>query len=350
MYDESCNLMYKMISKRFQYRKEILGLTNREIDPLSISDSLLSAITNGRRDPKRNPYLVPGGITPIIAESLKFDSPQVFLWGNEKEIEAYAQEMFTNLVKDTIKLADDKSRDELRFKLRSEMLSKMTDEPAEYDVNEEYRSIEDIVNEKMPPLSEPMELSERLISTLLDYIPFAKSCFFGEIAAMNVYGEEIISCYTEGKSYDDYDDSLSGAIDWFYGRVKDEFKTALRDNLYKLSATKKLNDRLYEFSRDTLVPLLEKAASSYPSGKEIYEMLMKHFIAIVNNSLPYLRASAENYDKIPEQKNPSWETLNDVAEADLEYADKIAEIQSREMIPLKKTKPWNPKMCDLKNA
>lgn len=320
MYEKACDSMYKMISERFCYKRTKLELTNKEIYPYTSNDNMMSSIANCRCDKRRNKYLVPAPMTEIIASNLKFKSPEAFLWGNEKEIEAYAADLFSLLVHDTFYLFSDIDRKSTGKKNKN---------------------------------SEQYKLAKQIATVLHEYIPFAKADSFEAVSLEYSYAKESLLFYMndiiDDISQDKYSESLSDATSWFYEKVKDEFIAKLQDFLYSLPSTLKLNKRFFEFSKDTLVPMLEKAVPAYSIGQEWYSILVKDLEYALDFFLPYPKTldDVEYPDEVTEPiVSYSTDFITGSIEAELTCVDTIARLQIGKKNRRRKRETWNPSMCD----
>lgn len=241
MYENSCEIMYKMISKRFALKRLLLNKENSEI--YKGEENLMSAIANNRRHPKKNRYLIPADITNAhepkdyvvkIAKALEFEKPRDFLWGERKEIELYAGYLFANLIKDAI-------------------------------------------NDEKP------DTVNQIYDVLADYIPYAKSKFYCDL--VNEFGADVVRrVEIEFDNSDDYPNMLDKAIARIYSKVKPTYIETLKDFLYCKQSTHKLDRAFSYFVKKLLLPILQKAITD-PSISNYAKIMLKECYSFIKKDL-----------------------------------------------------------------
>lgn len=240
MYENSCEIMYKMISKRFTLKRLLLNKENSEI--YKGEENLMSAIANNRRHPKKNRYLIPADTTNAresknyvieISKALEFDRPRDFLWGEREEIKAYAGYLFASLIKDAIN--DEKP---------------------------------DIINQ--------------IYDVLADYIPYAETKFYCDI--VNEFGNKIAKkCNIKARDVNYYPAMLDKAIARLYTKVESKYIEYLTYFLYSKENTQKLNQAFARFVKKMLLPILQEATADSPIG-HYAKAIITECHAIVGNA------------------------------------------------------------------
>lgn len=288
MYENSMNIIFDRICMRLNKRKEEMNINSKDLLPGN--PNLSSAILHNRKDPKKNPYLIPDTQISSIMESLKFESIKELLFGTDKEIESYAYDLFCALITDTIKL--DKS-DKL-------IVKKIYGKKYDYDI------------------------SNRLESVLTDYVPYAlksihnENQLFADFAFQGKFSE------IADRNTDDIRDE---AIKRLYENeeVKYPFIDLLKNNVTQRDAVVKLDKAFLDFVMMHLLPLLisETSDDMYSLGHRVYNSLT----GLINPWESYL---SNNYDSrfiLTEREQYQMDVINGLITAEIDHAYNLYNLQ-----------------------
>ena len=308
MFENSCEIIYDMISKRIITRRDYLKLSNRELCPFA-DTSLISAIVHNRRNDKKNKYLIPdgtrnayqsGNVTPfieIISLALRFESPIELIIGNNTERKEYAGYLFKQIILDAL---------------------------------------------------EEEKLSVSIEALLDDYIPYAQKHFFLE--AMSRDG--ILSEAINEKYYTDIEEYFverENAIARLFNIHKDEFLNLLEGIFDTQKDTIKLDKRLSTFMSSVLIPNMSNNQNSYylsVSAKKMLDEIQQLWKSAVERELlldTVYRCSGHYED---DADNSS--IIEAIIDADINYIDSLANIQLQAEGTPDITlfiNRWNPDMC-----
>lgn len=306
MYKKSCEMIYKMISKRIRHKRTVLGKNNDDILPGE--SNLMSAIANNTKHPKKNKYLIPASRKNDLAEdrdyifqitnNLEFGEKKYLLWGNPKEIRAYSNQLFLYIIDDAIKCEDEKT-------------------------------------------------VRKITEVLQDYIPYAMDKYNQDMADRN---ETMLDLFlSEGLYEDKYflRQSETEAVCRLCQQVSGLFYDLLMDFLYERNDTIKLDRAFSVFVKKNVLPMIRGSVPAFSIGKMAGEILSR---------------CMELQDTLCEQEVSYWEEgddkvkpmiitnsmVNDLIRANWEYIEKLSVIQSshEEKIDLEFLKStWYPEMC-----
>lgn len=297
-----------MISKRLILKRAKLNLHNAEIYP--DDENMVSAIAHNRRNSKKNKYLIPGetkrskeakNYVSTMASRLKFDSPQYFLWGNEKEIYAYAGSFFELLIRET---------------LDNEDKNKTT--------------------------------ATQIYHVLTDYIPFAMASFYVDVSDDFAVAQFLIDTKYKVKIADwDYQKNM--AIVRLYQKIDFVYIQRLENFLYKLTSTQKLDKKLSDFVSIELLPILQESVPSYSIGNEAKGIMERHYKRMLELFDKDLMTSPEaRYYHEDDTTHFEEKIVSDLVKAGSQYVDNLAKIQAKneETIDMTKTiNRWKPELC-----
>lgn len=309
MYERSCELIYKMISARFCIKKDLLKKSYKDI---SFSDeSLLCAIAKNRRHEKKNKYLIPAETSrskepkeyaQTIATALEFDSVASLLWGDRKEIESYAGELFYWLIKDALDC-------------------------------------------------ESPETVDKINTILKEYIPYAISSFAADFVE-HVGDRDITHFLIDSELISDYEDMAiqrDDAISRLFYKVKNMFILSIRDYFSTLDSTNKLDKKFSFYVCNNLLPLIEQELTHLSIGYEVNRILLhwhNRFADLFASDLqssfsidPYHINDDELYD---------YQIAMNVINSTIQYAKNLAVIQEEADDWRKIENTWIPEMCIMK--
>ena len=310
-YISTCEMMYQMISKRIQARRDFFHLQNKDICP-SADANLISAIVNNRRDIKKNKYLIPDGVkgtyisdntTPFIdtiASNLSYKSTTDLLIGSYEELEAYSGELFSRLIKDALVDEDD-------------------------------------------------SVSTEINNILCDYIPYAKASTYFDLQEQ--HGDITSSVIDKQFQYDieKCSELQMYAIARIYEFVSIDFQSIFTEFFHDQPNTLKLNNRFSDFVIAKLLPLIKSYRRNSDLIDSAKQMLSKSYDKLVYYTNYELSLSPETIG-YHENDISYYErnTIYDWIIAEYDFISRLEEIQTNEegepdITSLYNT--WNSEMC-----
>lgn len=310
MYEKSAELFYSMIAKRIEILRDSKGLSNDEI--YEGEGNLISAIIHNRRHPKKNKYLIPTETSrskspkdyvEIIAWNLNIMYENELLSGSSNEIEAYGGALFYTLISETLEISSTANNDTV----------------------------------------------DRIINTLMDYVPFAIGNFYIEEKDKH---SDIIDFLIDEKftiSIEEFMLVIDMAIARLYSKIEIEFCMLIYNLFAEKANTYKLPKRLEAMVKEQLIPLIESTVSELSLGKEAYRLLKHNFdrgVELFNYELGLSPETIGYHEN--ERDYAERQIICDLVKLDAEHANELARIQ-REMedkpnLDLLRDK-WSPDMC-----
>lgn len=240
MYEKSMDIIFNSISARLNKRKKEMNIRSKDLIP--DNPTLSSAILHNRKDPKKNPYLIPNGQISPIMNSLNFKSKKELLFGTDEEIKSYAYSLFHALIIDTLEMDKD---DKLKA-------IKKYGKKYDYDI------------------------FDKLESTLIDYVPYALKTFYVENRANQELADymipyEILVLVNEGTHITEY------AVERLYTQTYSSFFfiNSFIDNIVKRDTVVRLDKAFLDFVIVHLLPLLidQMYDDKYSLGNRAYKAL-----------------------------------------------------------------------------
>lgn len=290
MYDNSMDIIFDNICTRLKKRKEEMNISSKDLLP--DNKNLSSAILNNRREPKKNPYLIPDTQILSLMDSLDFKSSKELLFGTDKEIESYAYSLFRALIIDTIEMDES---DKLKAVKK-------------YGKNYNY----DIFN--------------KLKSVLTDYVPYAlmsihveNPVFFDFVFPKEL--SEIIDINRDTEIRDE-------AIKRLYKNedIKYSFINFFYDNIIKKDTVVRLDKAFLDFVIVHFLPFLIGETSDddmYSLGNRVYKSLtglMDEWESLECNNF-------ESRILISEQEEYHREVIYGLIRAEFEHACNLYKLQ-----------------------
>jgi len=305
MYEQSCKLIYDMISQRLVYRRKHLGLRYADIHP---DANMLCAIAHNRRHPKKNLYLLPeralwpeshGEGISQIAKHLGFNSDNELIWGNYYEQQAYSGELFKALLADSL-------------------------------------------------VSDDQTIANEVYAILEEYIPFGQSRFYADFCA-NYRGEipiEYLIKETDRTEYlSDYDFYKNTAIARLYGKIQCEFAAAFNSFHSAKSDTLKLDKALGQFFKTEVLPLIRSTITDDSIGTDVKTIMLRNQERVSKIENQSLRWYPELWGHEPEAELWRQNIAIPVFKAAQEYVCALAQIQKENEPPVHPLhKEWQPEM------
>lgn len=304
MYAKSCGLVYEMISKRICFKRKRLGKKN--VDILPGEANLMSAFANNRRDEKKNKYLIPANTTrsgepknyiSTLVSNLEFDSANDLLWGNPKEIKAYAGKLFACIVNDAFDDEDKKTVAEI----------------------------------------------ERVLQ---DYIPYAIDKYYLGIdfQIWDTSREKIIY-----PADDSMKKSKQEAVCRLYQQISGPFYDILKDFLYKRENTLKLDKAFSIFLKEEMLPLIKGSVLDVSVGNEVNKILFQendYIVLLAEQAI----AEFEGLESGEERGHmrPNRELMEDIFATKRKYVEALCSVQKKHENPINlqlMESAWKEGMC-----
>lgn len=307
MYENSCELIYDMISKRIKFKKKQLQKHNSDIYPDDIS--VMSAIINNRRNPKKNKYLIPAksrkkqdkaDYISEISSNLEFASRQALLWGNITEIEAYSGRLFYCLLIDALEC-------------------------------------------------EREEIKDQIYKVLADYIPFALHKFYFDLQLEN---SDLVKFLIDTKYHINEDDFFymrDRAIRRIYQRLSMFHLGIIGKFLNTLENTIRLDKAFSVFVKTKLLPAMQNALPVPSLGKEAEEIMYRNHkrlcelfnyeLQLSPEAMGYHENDSDYYDR---------QIIYSLVKAGSQYVGNLADIQENVEEHISDTllqNKWKPEMC-----
>ncbi len=238
MYENSMDIIFNRICTRLNKRKKEVNISSKDLIPNN--PNLSSAILHNRKNPKKNPYLIPDTQILSIMNSLNFKSSKELLFGTDEEIESYAYSLFRALIIDTI----------------------------EMDENDKLKAI------KKYGKKYDYDIFHKLESVLTDYVPYAVMCIYVENQEFSdfVLPKKFLGIIDRGMYIRDE------AIERLYKseEIKFSFTNLFVDHIIKRDTVVRLDKTFLDFVIMHLLPLLIGITSDddmYSLGNRVYKEL-----------------------------------------------------------------------------
>lgn len=282
------DIIFDRICTRLNERKKEMNIRSKDILP--DNSNLSSAILHNRKDPKKNPYLIPDTQVHLIMKSLNFESSKELLFGTDEEIESYAYSLFRALIIDTIEMNDsDKSK-----------VTKKYSKKCNYDI------------------------FNKLESVLIDYVPYA---------VISIYVENPVFCdfVITDKLLEIIDRGIlirDEAIERLYKNevINQSFTNLLVKNIIKKDTIVRLDKTFLDFVIMHLLPLLIEVTSDddmYSLGNRVYKALTN-----LTNEWEFLESNNfESRISISEREEYQKNVIYGLIKAEFEHTYNLLKLQ-----------------------
>lgn len=288
LYENSTNIIFNCICKRLNERKEELNISTKDLIP--DNPNLSSTILHNRKEPKKNPYLIPDTHISAIMSSLNFKSIKELLFGTDEEIESYAYSLFHALIIDTLEMDKD---DKLK-------------------AIKKYGKIYDY------------DIFDKLESVLRDYIPYALMCIYVENPDLSsfVFSEELSEVIDRGILIKD--EAIKRLYEDEY--IKYSFTIWFIDNIVKRDSVVRLDKAFLDFVIMHLLPRLITVTSDedmYSLGNRVYKALTN----LLNEWEFHICNNLESRILISEREEYEKTVINGLIDAEYKHALNLYELQ-----------------------